>query len=260
MRVALLAVSWFCLASAAAAQSLPPLDSDPLSLPLLTVSQESAAERLAAVQQWTKDYEAWKAWFATWRNRREEGWFSIRDRRPRPVPPAWLGAACAAPYDDAGPMPAACRAWRDWSRDDYQADLLAQQVAQTRTSRETLRHTIWWERIHVDALWPMTQAGSSVFGVCGLHATLHMTERLQVFLAPGAILVRLPSTDGGSTWTPATDWGFSYRVMDFRVPAVGRPGTIHLNVARVWVVGQKDALRVPGDMYLAGFSVSFKRR
>jgi hypothetical protein len=105
----------------------------------------------------------------------------------------------------------------------------------------------------------MTQVGSNAFGVVGVHTTLPVTKRMQVFLTPGAIVMRLPALTGGETWSAATDWGFSYRLFDFRMPAVGRPSTLHFNMARVWVLGT-STVPLTRQLYVAGFSVTFKKR
>ena len=80
---------------------------------------------------------------------------------------------------------------------------------------------------------------------------------MQIFLAPGAILVRVPS-GAGDTWTPATDWGFSYRILDFTLPAMRRPGSLHLNLAKVWLLGHDRLTSIDSGMYLAGFSLTFR--
>jgi hypothetical protein len=249
-----------CAAAPAAAQeSAPPLPSRPVSLPVLMPDDGTPAERLRALRAWTQDYADWKAWYARWRNRREPGWFSTRERRQPPVPPAWLPAACRSLLEDEGPLVEACEAWREWALDDVYAEFLAQQVGQARSNQEAPRKSLWWEHVHVDALWPMTQSGASGFGVAGMHTTLHVTRRLQVFVAPGAILMRLPSVNGGQTWSAAADWGFSFSLFDFRMPGVRRPSTVHVNMARVWILGN-DPRPATGELYLAGLSLTFKRR
>jgi hypothetical protein len=209
------------------------------------------------MQRWTQEYAEWTKWYAKWRNRPEPGVFSTRARRPRPIPPEWLSTECVNVLEEEGPLVDACRAWRDWSRNDDGAGLLLRQ--QARTNKEAPRKTIWWERIHVDALWPMTQAGVSGLGVAGLHTTMHVTDRFQVFLVPGAILMRLPSLDGRQTWSAATDWGFSYSLFDIRMPGMRRSSTVHFNFVRVWVLGSSP-VKIPGELYLAGLSLSFKQR
>ena len=91
----------------------------------------------------------------------------------------------------------------------------------------------------------------------GLHSTIDLTGRVELFLAPGAILMRVPGPSGPE-WKPATDWGLSYRVTDFTMPGARRPVTLHLNMARVWLFGQRED--VPqSDMYIAGFSLTFRK-
>jgi hypothetical protein len=71
--------------------------------------------------------------------------------------------------------------------------------------------------------------------------------------------MRLPAVNGGRAWSAATDWGFSWSLFDFRMPGLERASTVHVNFARVWVLGG-SAVVMPGELYLAGFSVTFKRR
>ena len=259
-RAVLAVLAAVCTAASAAAQADPPLlPSRSITAPLLAPLSDSPAQQLLALQKWTTDYENWRIWYARWRNTREPGWMASRGRRPRPDPPPWLPAACASLVEDSGPLVDGCREWELWRRDDFGADTMAQQVAQARADHESPRTSVWWEHIHLDAFWPMTQVGSNAFGVAGVHTTLPLTKRMQVFLTPGAILMRLPAISGGGTWSAATDWGFSYRLFDFRMPAVGRPSTLHFNMARVWVLGG-GGVPMPGELYLAGFSVTFKSR
>jgi len=246
------------VAHAAAQTVLPALPSRAIQLPPMQFAADTPQQRLADLARWTHDYESWKAWSDQWRNRTEPGWLSAKKRREPPVPPDWLPAACAGLPEVAGPLGAGCRDWRDWNR-DLAADLMAQRATQARKVHEALEKTIWWERVHLDAFWPMTRSGTSAFGVAGVHTTLQVTKRLQVFMTPGAIVMRLPGLDGRQTWSPATDWGFSVSLFDFRMPGIGRPSTMHLNMARVWLLGAEQ-INAPGDLYLAGFSVTFKRR
>jgi hypothetical protein len=218
----------------------------------------SPAEQVQRLERWAADYKEWHDWFVRWRNTREPGWWSSRQRREMPQPPDWLPGVCATVIDESGPAVDACAAWRESTTDEAAAEM-QQRIAQARADTEAPEYTKWWERVHVDALWPMTKAGTSAFGVAGMHATLHLTNRLQVFLAPGVILMRLPSLAGDMTWSAATDWGFSYRLTNFRIPATARPAALHLNLARVWVLGS-SAVAMPGELYLAGLSLSLKQR
>jgi len=253
---AVMALGTAGFASAQVDQS--PLPSRTLSVAVTAPVAMSPEEQVERLEQWASDYQAWHEWFVKWRNTREPGWWSSRPRREMPEPPTWLPGLCATVIDESGPAAEACAEWRQ-STEDQAAAEMQQQIAQARAAVEAPEHTKWWERVHVDALWPMTKAGSSAFGVAGMHTTLHITNRFQVFLTPGLILMRLPSLTGDMTWSAATDWGFSYRLTNFRIPATTRPAALHLNLARVWILGS-SAASMPGEVYLAGLSLSFKQR
>ena len=254
-----LTLTFVLIAASAIAQAVPPLPSRAFAGPAPTVFAESPAQQLIDLARWSRDYQAWKAWFLKWRGVREPGWWGTRDRRQPPEPPAWLPDACATPIDDTGPIAGACREWRELTSGDEAASLLTQQTAQARSQLESPTHTAWWEHVHVDALWPMTQTGSSAFGLAGMHTTMNVTGRFQVFVAPGVLVMRVPSLTGEMTWSAATDWGFSYRLFDFVMPGTRRPSAVHFNMVRVWVLGG-TVMRLPGEMYLAGFSLTFKQR
>ena len=252
-----LALSLCVVTSAVAQSSLLP--SRPVIVPNPTPAVVSAAQLMALLKQWTHDYREWRTWYLQWRNRPEPGIFKTRDRREPPVPPAWLPSLCAEQLEDAGLVAEACAAWREWQANDTAASLMSEQIVQARSAIESPQKTMWWERVHVDALWPMTRAGSDAFGVIGVHTTVHVTKRFQVFLLPGFILMRAPGLDGTMNLSAATDWGFSFRLFDLRVPLAKRPGSVHLNMARVWMLGN-STMAEAGETYLAGLSLSFKQR
>jgi hypothetical protein len=214
--------------------------------------------RLLEMRQWIADYEKWQQWSATWRNKREPGWVHARDRRVRPDPPPWLGGECAdVVFQDNEIVANACRLWADWN-DDQRAAQVRQQTASARTQHEAPTKTIWWEHVHLDALWPMTQWSGSVYGVLGVHATIDVAGRFQVFAAPGAILLNLPKGKSDREWRPATDYGIAYRLFDFTMPGTDRRASLHLNLAKAWVfAGPGNVMQSSLD--LAGFSVTLKK-
>jgi hypothetical protein len=246
----------FAAASSHAQDGAALLPSRPLVSVAVQPLSETTEERVRIVQSWARAYADWERWDAQWRSRREPGWLSTRSRHEAPDPPAWLPDMCASTLPDGGPMVAGCAALRRWEN-DAAAVTMSQQIAQVRTAREQPEKTLWWQHIHLDALWPVTRAGSSAFGVAGVHATMKVTDRMSVFLAPGAMLMRLPGLNGESEWTTATDWGFSYRMFDFRLPGWHRPVSAHMNIARVWLLGG-SSIHMPGEIYLAGLSLTFK--
>src|SRR5262245_56339090 len=215
--------------------------------------------QLTRVQDWIDDYEKWKKSDADWNKRRQQGWlFSSRQRRERPDPPEWLGAECAdVVFADDELMRDACRLWAEW-HDDQHVVQPRQSAAMAVAQKESPTKTIWWEHVHFDALWPMTEWRGSVFGVLGVHATVDVAGRFQVFVAPGAIVLNLPNGHGSREWRPATDWGIAYRCFDFTLPGSERRATLHINLAKAWVLAGPSNV-VPASINLAGFSVTLKK-
>jgi hypothetical protein len=224
-------------------------------------STSLSKEEMKAIEQWVHDYKKWKAWYAKWRNHVEPGLFgSTRDRRQRPDPPATLATVCPVALDESNVLAEACRLFKEWREDDLATEVIKQQVATTRAQRETEDKSVWWRHVHLDAVWPLTQGKSGVWGVVGLHTTIDISGRVELFLTPGAMLMRVPGPGGADQWKPATDWGMSFRLADFTIPGTHRPATLHMNLARVWLLGRMDD--VPGvqtDMSLAGFSLTFRK-
>jgi hypothetical protein len=215
--------------------------------------------RLREVRQWITDFQKWQEWNALWRNRREPGWMGARERRVRPDPPDWLPAECHdSIVHEGNTLVTACRLLSEWKDDDGVA-ALRKQTAAARTQREEVHKTVWWEHVHFDALWPMTQLHGSVFGVVGMHATIEVAGRFQIFVAPGAILLNLPKDRFSREWRPATDWGIAYRMFDFTMPGTDRRASLHLNLARAWLIGGPGNLTT-SSIDLAGFSVTLARK
>jgi len=247
-------------ASARPADGPPPLPSRSIVERVTAPDGLTPAERLASLERWTRDYAEWQAWFDQWRNTREPGWLGTRSRHPRPEPPAWLAATCPVPADDGLPLADGCRLLEQWRTQDVATTVAVAQTTTTRSHLETPTKSVWWQHIHLDALWPMTDGASGVFGVVGVHATIPVGGRVQMFVAPGAMLVRLPGIDGSQEWQPATDWGFSYRVATFVIPGMARPSILHLNLAKVWLIGGTPLpASFDSGMYLAGFSLTFRK-
>src|SRR6476469_10007028 len=80
---------------------------------LIPVPPELTSDLRAAMDAWKRDYLAWRQWAAEWRNRGEPGWFSRRNRRPKPNPPNWLIEVCSEPIDDPSLLEA-CALVTDW--------------------------------------------------------------------------------------------------------------------------------------------------
>jgi len=214
--------------------------------------------RLVELNQWIAEFDKWQQWNEVWGNKREPGWLKARERRQRPDPPAWLAAECSdAILQTDSVLAEGCRTLLVWNDDPTTAQLRGQ-LASTRTQKEAPTRSVWWEHLHLDAMWPMAQTGSSVFGVLGVHATIDVAGRFQVFVAPGAIVLNMPTSDNRREWRPATDYGIAYRVVDFTLPGFERRATLHFNLAKAWVMAGPSNV-IKSGITLAGFSVSFKR-
>jgi hypothetical protein len=256
--------AWLAVPAAASAQDVPDdvLPSRVVGSSVLELAAPDAASwqrQLGDVRRWVAAYEKWKRSDSAWNKRQEQGWlFSSRKRPKRPEPPAWLGAECAdVIFADDELMRSACVLWADW-HDDQNVVQARQAAAAAVVQKESPARTIWWEHVHFDALWPMTEWRGSVYGVLGMHATIEVAGRFQVFVAPGAILLNLPDGHGSREWRPATDWGIAYRCFDFTFPGSAQRASLHVNLARAWLLSGPSNL-FNSTIDLAGFSVTFKR-
>jgi len=225
------------------------------SISLATEDPADEAQRAAALQQWMREYSEWKEWDERWHGKQEPGWFGFRERRIKPDPPFWLFSDCAGLTDVEGTRAEACRLLAQWQEDYATAQVRARLLTQ-RNAQEAPTHTTWWNYIHVDALW-MAPNASVGYGVVGVHATLKLAGRWQVFVAPGAILLNITMPDGARAWRPATDLGLSYRLMELRLPGSHRQATLHLNLAKAWLMGSSDSF-INSSVDLAGLSMTFK--
>jgi hypothetical protein len=221
---------------------VPPVEPDPADL----------ARRMAVLQHWTLEYAEWKAWDERWQGKLEPGWFGAKERRQKPDPPEWLAEECRTLADVEGTLADACRLLAEW-REDYSAAQVRARLLAARNERD--EPTTWWRSVHIDALW-LTPNMPASYGLVGIHATLKVVGRWQVFVAPGAMLLNVPTPRGTREWVPGTDLGVSYRLMDVTLPG-NRQGTLHLNVARAWILGGSATL-VNQSVDLAGLSVTFK--
>lgn len=245
------------LAQAHDDQTLLPATSVPLAEPVIAPSTSSAivdeAGRIAAARQWTREYTDWKKWYDQWKGKPEPGWLGLRERRQKPDPPVWLFDACEDVTEPESSMADACVLLQAWQEDDLAAQLKPQTLNARSRSEDT--RTTFWNNVHADALW-MTPNSSASFGAIGIHVTLKVAGRWQVFVAPGAILLNVALPDGTRSWQPATDMGFSFRLVDLTLPG-RRQGTLHLNVARAWILGGPESL-LSSSVDLAGLSLTFK--
>jgi hypothetical protein len=220
----------------------------------LTLSKAREAE----VGRWIDDFTAWQAWWAEWKGRREPGWFtSARTRREKPAPPDWLAQECEAPVDHVEPMASACTLLKQWAEDDLTLELRQDRATRVADSEKPSTIT-WWEHLHVDLVAPALQAQSGIIGVGGMHASLNVKGRLQMFAGPGVMFVSLPTANGGRAWKVATNYGIGFRLFDFVLPG-GRPATAHFNLAKAWLLSEPIDLVASRTMDFFTFSISFKK-
>ena len=212
-------------------------------------------ERVEELRTWVSAYSDWKSWNEKWRNKVEPGWVGFKERRERPDPPVWLADECASLLAAEGILGEACALLAEW-KDPGSAKVRKRAVAQAQSEKPT--KTIWWEHVHLDAFWPMPEWRAGIYGVIGVHATVAVAGRFQIFVAPGAILVNLPSGGKSREWQPAADWGIAYRLTDFRFPGTGQWASLHFNFAKAWILTGQPGI-TKADIELAGFSFTFKK-
>lgn len=217
----------------------------------------SEERELEALERWVREYTAWKAWAAQWRNRREPGWFSdSRQRRPRPAPPFWLASRCDEPVEAGSTVAEACHLFAEW-RVDAGTLAVANARAAATASEEQSEKTTWWEHVHLDVAWPAMEQSLSLYGVVGVHATTSVKGRFEIFVAPGAMLLNVPTSDGRRAWKVATNYGITYRLGSLGLPG-GRQGIVHLNLAKAWLLGVGDNVPTKSTDFI-GFSMTFKK-
>ena len=216
-----------------------------------------ASRRHDELEKWIDEYSEWKQWAQRWANRRQPGVFSgSRERRQRPDPPTWLLDQCESGIDASDKMIEACTLITEW-RAPYAITQAAGARAAAAQSGEDDDNTTWWEHVHLDGGWPAMQANLSIYGVIGVHATTYVKGRFEIFLAPGAMLVRVPNRGGGHAWKVATNYGITYRLARLTLPG-GRRALLHVNLAKAWLFAMGD---LPTDSTdFIGLSMTFKKK
>jgi|SoiMetStandDraft_5_1073268.scaffolds.fasta_scaffold76265_1 hypothetical protein len=225
------------------------LDAAPDIPPAVLINLDELAE-------WVHEFTKWKEWSAQWGNRREPGWFTqSRQRRPRPDPPAWLVDSCDPWTTGTNEMSKACELVAEWRRDGATSNAATVAAAAVAADEADDKMT-WWEHVHLDGAWPAMQT-KGVYGVVGMHATTNVRGRFQIFVAPGAMLLNVPTRDGHRAWKVATNYGITYRLGEISVPG-GRQAVLHMNLAKAWLIGETADVSTKSTDFV-GFSLTFKK-
>ena len=109
----------------------------------------------------------------------------------------------------------------------------------------------------MDVAWPALQSGVALYGVIGMHATTSVRGRLEIFIAPGAMLLNVPTPDGTRAWKLATNYGIAYRLGQFRFPG-NRQALLHVNLAKAWLLSAGADVPTRSTDFV-GFSLTFKK-
>lgn len=218
------------LLNTASAQGLPPAPQlpPPVELPSLTVDQErDLATWLGAMKKW-QEYDR------KWRNKPvHNGWGGIAERKAPPPAPAWLEPRCtelrtAHLLDLDARLAHACTLV-----DDPRATPAVAIVMPDVEKKP--KHTMFWSRVHLDALSTTSPTAPRVYGIIGSHVSLVDVGRLQLFGPPGVMLLTIPDGQGGRRVTFGYTWGVSVRLADLGVSSATKNMTLFLNVSKVWL-------------------------
>jgi hypothetical protein len=256
------------LTQPAFAQTPEPLPSRPIASWAIPV----AADRLSndALRTWIRDYTAWQDWAEKWLNRRQwnahpfpypfwkdnPDFFSyIAPRRVEPAPPIGLDAACAdraASATARDTLGQSCRLLTVW-KDDYGTQRIRWAVATSRAQKDDTSRSRFIEHIHFASLWTNLQVGSGdrAYGLAGVHATIDVHGRWQIYALPGIMAVSVPDLEGRRAVTIGYDWGFAVRLFNSRIPYAGLPIKVHLNLVQVWMPEVQQKIDMVGLSFTA---------
>jgi hypothetical protein len=251
------------------AQAPDPLPARPMTMgnswwvipPVVDPDERSERE----LERWVQEYMAWQEWAEKWLNRPQwvlhpfpypfwkdsPSLFSyVASTRVKPDPPMWLEATCvqwASSAADSDPLVEGCQLLTDWKDDDPTHRIRAQ-ISLSRAREDKPSRTALYEHIHFASLWttPQTQAAPGALGLAGIHATIDIQGRWQIYPFPGVMAVSVPNRQGERIISIGYDWGFAIRLFDFRVPFLDLPAKAHLNVVEIWVPEVEQKISMVG--------------
>ena len=110
----------------------------------------------------------------------------------------------------------------------------------------------------MEALWAAMQSGSNPYGLFGMHVTTTVKGRFQIFIAPGVMMLNVPTSDGRRQWKPAANYGMAYSLFDFTFPGK-RPAQLHVNLAKAWLLSSGPMVTSDSGDFV-GLSITFKKK
>ncbi len=211
--------------------------------------------------KWLRDYDKWREWADEWLNRCRPGLMSPcgGKRLSRPDPPGWLKEDCENLMENSDSIfLKACTTLRD-----YEYNLITWKVKEgtkiDAVKKEKETRSSFLKYINFDS-WMTGQSRVWLYGA-GMHIAIPVKDRLNLFIAPGFTMLRVPSIAhdragiGQKTWTPAYDFGVGFHIFDYG------PNKYYLNVAKAWVIissNSQSGANFRADVDLIGLSVTFK--
>jgi hypothetical protein len=121
------------------------------------------------------------------------------------------------------------------------------------TQKEGSKRTAFLKWVHLDGLWVPPSNHVDQIGLIGTHLAIANIGRLYLYGPPGVMLIR--QRNGGEwMFRPAFTWGFSFYLMDFRMPGSTQTMQLFANVTKVWTQGDER-----NGIDMVGLSVTWKK-
>ena len=222
--------------------------------------------RFDELAKWLREYQAWEKWFEVWGNKVAHNFDGqpLWERMKRPDPPVWLAAECEGYLDDEGLLASACYILGHW--DEAPLAILERRQSSLATSGGKVDDKVvkssFFHRVHLTGLWMQARyPATPTYGIVGMQVGMFEAGRFTL-PAIGVMLVMIPDGHGGHSFTPATTFGFGYRICDFVPPLMNRQVSLHINLARTSLHGVQGAAALPvtTNVNLFGLSVSARKR
>lgn len=209
--------------------------------------------KITELEQWLKEYKAWKKWHTTQFNRFQH----YGKRKEKPVEPKWLEAECQQILEyDVSLLSIACLVLKE-DRGDPNVRYIREQIEMRREEREKIEKTSFWEMLHIDGGWVRTtfrkddyrKENNGIYGIFGVHMGIPLPgyERFQISIPPGVMVFSIPNSEGKRSYYPAAFMGASFRLFD--VSWQGATLRVHVTIARAWFfrnIGPKVGIDVGG--------------